>query len=59
MAEMSVCQVDYFAEALGKRAALEAFVPQGAGPWPVLYLLHGHGDDHACWGRLTPLLRLA
>ena len=27
--------------------------------FPVLYLLHGHGNDHHCWLRYTSVERLA
>ena len=27
--------------------------------WPVLYLLHGAGDNHAKWNKLTPIRQLA
>ena len=56
---MAVCSVRFFGEALQQRSGLEVFVPQRGGPFPVLYLLHGLSDDYTCWGRLTPLLRLA
>lgn len=28
-------------------------------PYPVLYLLHGHGNDYRCWQRYTSVERLA
>jgi len=42
--------------ALKKATAARVIVPEGlAGPFPVLYLLHGLSDDHTAWTRRTRL----
>lgn len=49
-----------FSEALGKAFAAEVVLPEGGkGPFPVLWLLHGAGDDHSGWLRHTCVERVA
>ena len=51
---MAICQVGFKGESIGKRDWMNVVVPQsGQGPWPVLYLLHGLGDDFSTWARRT------
>lgn len=38
---MSLCTVSYFSPALGRATQMQVIVPEGPGPWPVLFLLHG------------------
>ena len=56
---MAVCEMHLGAShALGKMTSFTALVPEGQpGPFPVLYLLHGLGDDHTGWTRRTSLER--
>ncbi len=39
----------FHSEALGRTMRYRVFVPGGAGPHPVVYLLHGHGGDEGNW----------
>ena len=54
---MALVRVDFQAPALAKACGMNLIVPDVPGPWPVLYLLHGLGDDHTIWGRRTSLER--
>lgn len=61
----------FFSESLGVQAAAWVLLPQpargqigvasaaAAGPFPVLYLLHGLSDDHTIWMRRTAIERYA
>ena len=56
----SVVTVELFSAALGRTSAYTAIVPEaGAPPFAVLYLLHGHDDDHRAWLYKSSLLRHA
>ena len=57
MADMAVCSVDFYGDALGHYNNLEVIVPQAPGPFAVLYLLHGMGGDHTSWHRGMGLVR--
>ena len=51
---MAVMSARFFSKTLGKSVELNAIVPEsGRGPFPVLYLLHGGGDDSSAWQRYT------
>lgn len=56
---MALCTLHYFSEALQKQTAAQVILPQQTAPppWPVLYLLHGLGDDHTIWLRRTSIER--
>jgi putative tributyrin esterase len=66
---MALLNVDFFAETLGLNTSMTVILPQptsgqigmtgrtGAGPPPVLYLLHGLSDDHTTWVRRTSIER--
>ncbi|MDB4970624.1 MAG: putative esterase [Myxococcales bacterium] len=57
---MSVVTVELYSAALGRTTTYSALVPEvGAPPWAVLYLLHGHDDDHRAWLYKSSLLRHA
>jgi putative tributyrin esterase len=56
---MAFCDFHYNSPWLRKQMAAWAIVPDVPGPWPVLYLLHGRGDDHTGWMRRTSLERYA
>lgn len=45
--------------ALDRKTSLCALIPDGPGPWPVLYLLHGLGGDQESWLRDYPLQQQA
>ena len=51
MPDYTICALNFWAERLKTAAAMEVLVPPGAGPFPVLYLLHGLGADCTCWRR--------
>src|SRR5438067_2756395 len=56
----SVVTVEYASAALGRTETYTAMVPAvGAPPFAVLYLLHGHDDDHRAWLYKSSLLRHA
>lgn len=54
---MAFCTLQYAGEAIQKAATMNVIVPDGPGPYPALYLLHGLGDDHSIWARRTSLER--
>ena len=61
---MDRIELAFFSETLGVRCSLTALVPQGKGlardrDIPVLWLLHGHSDDHTIWSRATSIERYA
>ena len=64
----TLCQCGFNSESLGKSVSVNVIVPQSAFAndgvgidaaqrryYPVLYLLHGRGDDHSIWCRRTAL----
>ena len=57
MADMAVCSVDFHGQALGRLNNIEVIVPQAPGPFAVMYLLHGMGDDHTSWHRGMSMVR--
>lgn len=69
---MAHLTLDFFSEVLGKCQSIEVILPQRTtgqigmtgtgeeeGTYPVLYLLHGHSDDHTIWMRRTSIERYA
>jgi S-formylglutathione hydrolase FrmB len=51
---MALALVNWFSPALAKMVAMNVLLPEtGAGPFPVLYLLHGLSDDYTVWQRRT------
>lgn len=59
---MILTEVNFASEALSMRATLHVLLPQSPGARrkvPVLYLLHGHSDDHSAWLRWTSVERYA
>lgn len=54
---MSLCTVKFFSQSLQKQDTMNVIVPDGRGPWPVLYLLHGLSDDYSIWMRRTSIER--
>jgi putative tributyrin esterase len=60
---MTLINCDFSSDSLGMGASLTALVPDPALPpprpegYPVLYLLHGLGDDHTTWIRRTAIER--
>ncbi len=65
---MAFIRTDFFSDALGMCAQMNVILPEtlrddpayGFGkPYPVLYLLHGMGNDHTEWMRMTSIERYA
>jgi S-formylglutathione hydrolase FrmB len=55
---MAICEVHLGGGALGKQVSAQVILPEGMpGPFPVMYLLHGLGDNHTVWTRRTSLER--
>ncbi len=62
---MSVIRMNYFSQALNMYTSVNLILPMPRHasdvlkPLPVLYLLHGMGDDFSCWLRKTGVERYA
>ena len=41
-------------QSMGKRIEVVVALPDGEGPWPVVYLLHGYGGNAHTWEGLIP-----
>lgn len=63
---MILTQVNFFSDVLALRCTLNVILPQRKPadpqdkyqpPFRVLYLLHGHSDDHTAWQRWTSIER--
>jgi putative tributyrin esterase len=54
---MALCELHFRSAALGKQEAMNVIIPDGKGPFPVLYLLHGLSDDYTIWQRRTSIER--
>lgn len=50
---MSYLTINFKSKALHMPVMLDVLMPQGHGNYKTLYLLHGAGGDHACWGLKT------
>jgi putative tributyrin esterase len=52
---MACCLLHYRNRVMGKTEPVSILLPEAGhqGPFPVLYLLHGIGDDHTDWIRRT------
>jgi len=56
---MPLLDVNLMSSSIGRMSEFRALVPESkAGPFPVLYLLHGLSHDHTAWTRYTNLERL-
>lgn len=57
---MALIQFEAFSDALGKAFSAQVVLPEaGDGPFPVLWLLHGAGDNETGWLRHTTIERQA
>ncbi|MHB9131031.1 MAG: alpha/beta hydrolase [Armatimonadota bacterium] len=56
---MSLLHVHYFSTALQKASGMYVVLPEGDGPFPVVYMLHGLSDDYTIWLRRTSIERYA
>jgi putative tributyrin esterase len=55
---MALCTIHFRSEAIQKHDTMQVIVPDGPGPFPVLYLLHGLTCDYAWWNRFLAVERL-
>lgn len=56
---MSLFHIHYSSQSLGKQSGMYAVVPDGDGPFNVVYMLHGLSDDYTMWLRRTCIERYA
>lgn len=56
---MSLLHINYYCPALNKQSAMYVVLPEGEGPFPVVYQLHGLSDDYTIWLRRTSIERYA
>ena len=59
---MAIVNLDLYSYELAMNTQVTVLLPERRGvphasrdgkPYPVVYLLHGHGQDHTSWLRLT------
>jgi putative tributyrin esterase len=50
---MAWCDLHFRGTAVLKHTNMYVILPEGEGPFPVLYLLHGLSDDYSVWMRRT------
>lgn len=55
--DMALCEIHFKSISIGKQSSMCVILPDGPGPYPVLYLLHGLSDDHTIWHRRTSIER--
>ena len=56
---MAFCTVRFRSDSIQKQDCMNVIVPDGRGPFPVMYLLHGLSDDYSIWMRRTSIERYA
>ena len=54
---MAFCDVRFRGVSIEKQTGMYVILPDGEGPFPVLYLLHGLSDDYTIWHRRTSIER--
>lgn len=54
---MALCSVQFPGGSIQKASGMNVILPEGDGPFPVLYLLHGLSDDYTIWSRRTSIER--
>ena len=53
---MTIATVQFMSTALDRMTTYNIIIPEGgAGPYPVVLQLHGHGDDHTSWLQKTKI----
>lgn len=52
---MPVAHLQYSSPAIQKQTAMIVILPDGPGPHPVAYMLHGQSDDYSAWQRWTTI----
>lgn len=56
---MALLHVNYWSSALEKQSGAYVILPDGEGPFRVVYQLHGLSDDYTIWLRRTSIERYA
>ncbi|MEI7833141.1 MAG: alpha/beta hydrolase-fold protein, partial [bacterium] len=56
---MALCEIKYFSTSLQKQTGMYVVIPDGQGPFRVVYQLHGLSDDYSMWLRRTNIERYA
>ena len=56
---MSLIHINYLSKALEKQSGMYVVLPNGDGPFRVVYMLHGLSDDYTAWLRRTSIERYA
>jgi len=56
---MAFLDIHFWGNSIQKQSSMYVILPDGDGPFPVLYLLHGLSDDHTIWHRRTSIERYA
>jgi putative tributyrin esterase len=56
---MAFVTVEHWGNSINKSNGMNVILPEADGPFPVLYLLHGLGDDQTNWARWTSIERYA
>lgn len=56
---MALCEMKYFSNSLQKQTGMYVAIPDGQGPFRVVYQLHGLSDDYSMWLRRTNIERYA
>lgn len=59
MPSMSLIHIDYISQPLEKMTGMYVVLPDGDGPFPTIYMLHGLSDDYTAWQRRTSIERYA
>ena len=54
---MALCTVSFLGDSISKACQMNVLLPEGDGPFGVLYLLHGLHDDYTIWLRLSDIER--
>lgn len=56
---MPLIHLNYYSQALEKQSGAYVLLPDGPGPYRVVYQLHGMSDDYTIWLRRTSIERYA
>ncbi len=56
---MALCEMKYNSSSLQKQTGMYVVIPDGQGPFRVVYQLHGLSDDYSMWLRRTNIERYA
>jgi S-formylglutathione hydrolase FrmB len=56
---MALLHINYRGASLEKATGMYVVLPDGAGPFPTVYMLHGLSDDYTAWQRWSSIERYA